>query len=111
LPAHFKVRNRVQKWIHRRVCKKFLDSEMLKRKKRGFAVNVVDDWFRSAMGFRMRDNLMDPQSCMYKFLRPAAVQEVLRQHESGRHDHYKILFSLSIFEEWLRVQRDHVRAF
>jgi asparagine synthase (glutamine-hydrolysing) len=104
LPANFKVRYGRQKWIHRRVCKKFLDSEMLKRKKRGFAGNVVDDWFRSAVASRMRDNLMDPQSYMYKFLRPAAVQRVLREHEAGRNDHYKILFSLSVFEEWLRVQ-------
>ena len=104
LPANFKVRYGGQKWIHRRVCKKFLSSEMLKRKKRGFAGNVVDDWFRSALNSRMKSNLMDPQSYMYKFLRPAAVQRVLREHESGRNDHYKILFSLSVFEEWLRVQ-------
>jgi asparagine synthase (glutamine-hydrolysing) len=104
LPANFKVRHGGQKWIHRQVCKKFLNSEMLKRKKRGFAGNVVDDWFRSALNSRMKSNLMDPQSYMYKFLRPAAVQRILREHESGRNDHYKILFSLSVFEEWLRVQ-------
>jgi asparagine synthase (glutamine-hydrolysing) len=104
LPAKFKVRNGARKWIHKQACKMFLDSEMLKRKKRGFAGNVVDDWFRSAIKSRMIDNLMDPQSHMYRFLQPAAVQRVLSQHQSGRNDHYKILFSLAVLEEWLRVQ-------
>ena len=38
LGAHFKVRNGSRKWLHRRVCQSYLPPRILKRKKRGFAV-------------------------------------------------------------------------
>jgi asparagine synthase (glutamine-hydrolysing) len=104
LPANFKVRRGAQKWAHREVCKKFLPAEILRRKKRGFAVNVVDDWFRGTMSAQMTQTLMDSQSLMYRYLRPSEVQKIFRQHQSGQNDHYKILFSLMLFEQWLRVQ-------
>jgi len=104
LPAHFKVRRATQKWAHRQVCGQLLPAEILKRKKRGFAVNVVDDWFRGAMTAQTTEILMDPTSLMYQYLQPSAVQRLFRNHQSGQNDHHKILFSLMVFEEWLRVQ-------
>ena len=62
LPANLKVRNGSRKWLHRQVCRTYLPESLLKRKKRGFAVNVVDDWFRDAIDNKMADTLRDPQS-------------------------------------------------
>ena len=45
LDASFKIRRGKGKWLHRQVCHQFLPPRILKRKKRGFAVNVVDNWF------------------------------------------------------------------
>lgn len=103
LPARFKVRGRSQKWLHRRVCEAYLPRTFLTRAKRGFASNVVDDWFRHAMNSKMADTFMDGQSRMYRYLSPRSVQELFRDHVSGRNDHHKILFSLIVFEEWLRL--------
>ena len=58
LPANFKVRNGSGKWLHRQVCRTYLPDSILKRPKRGFAVNVVDDWFRGAIGNRMAEILL-----------------------------------------------------
>ncbi len=49
LDASFKIRGGERKWLHRRVCEKFLPRAILKRKKRGFAVNVVDEWFNASV--------------------------------------------------------------
>jgi len=103
LPARFKVRGRSQKWLHRQVCQSYLPSTFINRKKRGFASNVVDDWFRGAMDGKMVETFMDGQSKMYQYLNPQTVQQLYREHAVGRHDHHKILFSLVVFEEWLRV--------
>jgi asparagine synthase (glutamine-hydrolysing) len=110
LPASVKVRNGSRKWLHREVCRTYLPSAILRRPKRGFAVNVVDDWFRGAMDSRMADNLLDRDSMIYQYLRPEAVRELFGQHAAGRHDHHKILFSLAVFEEWLRVHGEPVTA-
>ncbi len=103
LPAHVKVRSRSQKWLHRQVCQSYLPSVFINRKKRGFAGNVVDDWFRGAMDSKMANTFMDSQSHMYRYLNPQAVQKLFTDHSSGRSDNHKILFSLIVFEEWLRV--------
>jgi asparagine synthase (glutamine-hydrolysing) len=104
LSANFKIRNGCRKWLHRRVCQTLLPAQTVRRKKQAFAANVVDDWFRSAIGGRIKQTLMDTQSHLYRYLRPSAVGEMYRQHQSGRDDNHKLLFSLVVFEEWLRVQ-------
>lgn len=111
LPANMKVRNGSRKWLHRRVCGTYLADSVLKRPKRGFAVNVVDSWFRKAMDSKMSQTLLDSNSKIYQYLRPSAVKNVFQRHASGRQDHHKILFSLVVFEEWLRAQEEPVTAF
>jgi asparagine synthase (glutamine-hydrolysing) len=55
------------------------------------------------MDSKMADTFMDGQSYMYRYLSPRAVQGLFKDHSSGRSDNHKILFSLIVFEEWLRV--------
>jgi asparagine synthase (glutamine-hydrolysing) len=105
LPANFKIRYGSRKWLHRQICQSFLPRTILKRNKRGFAVNVVDSWFRSALGDKMEEILWDTESEIYKYLRPSAVRGMLRQHQSGQHDNHKVLFSLVVLEEWIRLHK------
>lgn len=103
LPARFKVRLGRRKWLHARVCAQYLPREIVRRKKRGFAVNVVDGWFRDAMAGRMHDLLGDPESLMYAgLLRREPVMALMHAHRTGQADNHKILFSLVVLEEWMR---------
>jgi asparagine synthase (glutamine-hydrolysing) len=104
LPARFKVRMGQRKWLHRRVCERFLPAEILGRKKRGFAVNVVDQWFHGSMDSKLSGYLLDGSSRMFEFLDPRAVARLLEAHRSRQRDNHKILFSLVVLEEWLRGQ-------
>ena len=103
LSADFKVRRGTRKWLHREVCSGFLPRSILRRKKRGFAVNVVDDWFQGSLRSKMGDYLLDGNSLMFEFLEPGAVRTLLEEHRNGRSDNHKILFSLVVLEEWLRT--------
>jgi asparagine synthase (glutamine-hydrolysing) len=102
LPENFKVRKGHGKWLHRQVCKQYLPKSILKRKKKGFAVNVVDEWFHRSMNKNMENIFLDGDSHMYKYLRKKVVGNLLSDHVSGNRDNHKILFSLIMFEEWLR---------
>lgn len=106
LPARFKVRFGRRKWLHRRVCSEFLPPAVLNRKKRGFAVNAVDDWLRGLGSNGLDGYLLDKGSRMYEFLAPEAVAKLLAEHRAGRADNHKILFSLVVLEEWLRGSRN-----
>jgi asparagine synthase (glutamine-hydrolysing) len=105
LDSHFKVRRAERKWLHRRVCEKFLPPQILRRKKRGFGVNVVDAWFQNAANGRFANLLLDSQSLMYTVLDPVPVKKLLDDHRGRRQDNHKLLFSLVMFEQWLRGVR------
>jgi asparagine synthase (glutamine-hydrolysing) len=109
LGSHFKVRNGSRKWLHRRVCQSYLPQVILRRKKRGFASNVVDEWFRSSLKGELSELLLDESSLMFGLLNPKPVRRLLEGHQSGRQDNHKLLFSLVMLEQWLRASWSYKR--
>jgi asparagine synthase (glutamine-hydrolysing) len=109
LGANLKVRNGTRKWLHRRVCRSYLSPRILKRKKRGFASNVVDQWFHSSLNGKLHEVLLDESSLMFKLLKPDPVRKLLEGHQSRRQDNHKLLFSLVMVEQWLRGVRSDQR--
>jgi asparagine synthase (glutamine-hydrolysing) len=105
LDASFKIHRGSRKRLHRRVCRRYLPPAIVNRRKKAFAVNVVDDWFRNSLTGRFGETLLDNCSLMYRYLDTGAVQYLLRQHLSGRQDNHKIIFSLVMLEEWMRNYR------
>jgi len=109
LGANLKVRNGTRKWLHRQVCQSYLSPRILKRKKRGFAVNVVDEWFHSSLNGQLQEVLLDESSLMFGLLNPKPVRRLLEGHQSGRQDNHKLLFSLVMLEQWLRGTWSYMR--
>jgi asparagine synthase (glutamine-hydrolysing) len=109
LGANLKVRNGTRKWLHRRACQSYLPPRILKRKKRGFAANVVDKWFRSSLNGKLSETLLDERSLMFGLLDPKPVRRLLESHQSGRQDNHKLLFSLVMVEQWLRGSWSYMR--
>jgi asparagine synthase (glutamine-hydrolysing) len=105
LDASFKVRRMERKWLHRQVCRTLLPDEILSRKKRGFAVNVVDDWFRDSVNGVIGETFNDSGSEIYKLLQPEVVQRLMASHRSGKRDYHKLLFSLVVLETLLRADQ------
>lgn len=102
LDASFKIRRGSRKYLHRRVCRKYLPKTIVNRRKKGFAVNVVDDWFRGSISGKLEETLLDSHSRMYAYMDYDAVNGLVRRHLDGREDNHKILFSLVMLEEWMR---------
>lgn len=102
LGANHKIRYGVRKWLHRRVCFKMLPPSILFRKKRGFAVNVVDGWFSPRARNVFSEMLLDSNSLIYEQLKPEPVRTLLTEHQARRQDNHKLLFSLVMLEQWLR---------
>ena len=109
LDATLKIRWGTRKYVHRRVCEAFLPAEIVRRKKRGFAVNVVDEWFQRSLSASLDAMLSNDDSLMYRSLEPRAVRRLLNDHRKGVADNHKVLFSLVVLEHWLRAN-DHSPA-
>jgi asparagine synthase (glutamine-hydrolysing) len=99
IPSSMKIRGRQQKWILKRAMSKWLPQEVLRRKKVGFDT-PIDGWFRGEVNSVVKEQLLDDGSACRSYLKPQVVARMIREHESGRHDHKRILFSLLSFELW-----------
>jgi asparagine synthase (glutamine-hydrolysing) len=110
LGADLKVRNGTRKWLHRQVCQRYLSPRIMTGKKRGFAANVVDDWFHSSLNGALQELLLDESSLMFALLNPKPVRKLLDGHQARRHDNHKLLFSLVMIEQWLRVASSNERS-
>lgn len=102
LSASLKVRRGTRKWLHKKVSSNFLPQNITNRKKKGFAGNVVDDWFRNSMNSKLLDTLKDNTSSIYRYLDHGKTQQLLQEHITGKNNYYKILFSMLVLESWLR---------
>jgi asparagine synthase (glutamine-hydrolysing) len=108
LDSSQKIRRGRGKWLHRQVCQNYLPKAILNRKKRGFAVNVVDGWFNTSIQGMLPDLLLNRDSHMYQLLEPAPVKQLLDDHRTGKQDNHKVLFSLVMLEQSLRhLMLDH----
>ncbi|MGB5288614.1 MAG: asparagine synthase (glutamine-hydrolyzing), partial [Ignavibacteriaceae bacterium] len=94
LPSDYHIRFGIRKWIHKHVCSDYLPRQIIKRKKRGFAVNVVDGWFKESLSNEFDGILLNKSSQMYDFLKPQKIQSLYKDHTDGKADNHKILFSL-----------------
>jgi asparagine synthase (glutamine-hydrolysing) len=103
LDSRMKIRHGKRKWVHREVCRTFLPRKILNRKKRGFAVNVVDEWLKSTSNGLLADSLLSSDSRMFAFMDRKGVKRLMEEHSSGRQDHHKLLFSLVVLEQILRT--------
>jgi asparagine synthase (glutamine-hydrolysing) len=84
-----------------------LPTSILFRKKRGFAVNVVDDWFNARTKGQFPEVLLDKNSLIFEQLEHEPVRNLLEEHRMRRQNNHKLLFSLIILEQWLRGVRSN----
>jgi asparagine synthase (glutamine-hydrolysing) len=105
LNASFKIHNFKGKYLHKSVSRELLPSSIINRKKRGFAHNVVDDWFKNIKGGGIEEVLLSESSAIYKYLQPRKTKKILDDHKCGKNNNYKILFSLVVLEKCLNNYR------
>jgi asparagine synthase (glutamine-hydrolysing) len=103
LPSHYKVRSFLRKWLHRRICQKMLPDFVLRQRKRNFAANIVDKWFRETMSGLWTDIFRDAGSLIYRYLDRQKVSELVGAHEAGSHDYHKCLYSIVVLNQWLEI--------
>ena len=99
IPPHFKIRGRQQKYILKRAIAPWLPPDVLTRPKIGFTT-PVDRWFRGDLREQVTERLLTPGSACTQYFEPAVIRRMIQDHERGRQDYKRALFSLLIFELW-----------
>jgi len=101
LAPRLKLRGREGKYVFKSALEPYVPPEILYRPKQGFAVPLAA-WFRGPLRRRLRETLSGPVLCESGLFDVAAIAGLLDQHQSGERDHSAALWTLSMFESFLR---------
>ncbi|MEK6715227.1 MAG: asparagine synthase (glutamine-hydrolyzing) [Candidatus Omnitrophota bacterium] len=99
LPAEYKIRGGIKKFILKKAAKELLPKENIYRKKMGFGV-PVSRWLRGEMKDYLKDNLLSRKSLSRGYFYPSRIKELVSGHIDGRFDYGSKLWSLLMLELW-----------
>jgi asparagine synthase (glutamine-hydrolysing) len=101
LPSSLKVRGTEGKWLLKKAMEARLPHDLLYRPKMGFAVPLAR-WFRGPLRERVRSALLGERLADTGFFDGAYVRQLIDQHQSGVRDYSASLWTLLMFDAFLR---------
>jgi asparagine synthase (glutamine-hydrolysing) len=107
VPPQMKLRGKSLKHVFREAMRSVLPDEVLRQRKAGFG-SPADYWLANDLR-EMVDDLLGPGQIAERGLfRPAAVQKLIQEQRTGRHDWSMQLWQLLTLELWQRTFLDAV---
>lgn len=102
LPADHKIRDGEGKWLLKKAFEPALPIDLLYRPKMGFSVPLAD-WLRGPLAQRLREAVLGPRLLDTGYFDAAVIEQMVAQHQSGQRDFSAPLWSLLMFEAFLRT--------
>jgi asparagine synthase (glutamine-hydrolysing) len=101
LPAEWKLRQGVRKYLLRKVAERVgVPERVMNRPKQGFAMPLLH-WWRAELN-ELLQVLLEPRTLGRGYFRPSAIQGLVEEHLEGRRDRSAEIWLLLIFELWHR---------
>jgi asparagine synthase (glutamine-hydrolysing) len=102
LPADLKIRDGEGKWLFKKAFEPALPDDLLYRPKMGFSVPLAR-WLRGPLAQRVRDAVLGPRLLDTGYFDPPILKQMHEQHQSGKRDFSAPLWSLLMFDAFLRL--------
>jgi len=100
LPATYKIRQGIPKWILRQVLYRHVPQNLLERPKMGFGV-PIDTWLRGPLREWAEALLDNKRLCREGFFRPELIIEKWNEHLAGTANWGYQLWDILMFQAWL----------
>ena len=102
LPRKFKLNGREGKYVFKKALEPHLPNDVLYRPKMGFAV-PLENWFRGPLKQRVREAVLGETLADTGLFDTDFLREMVDQHESGIRNYSAPLWTLLMFEAFLRL--------
>jgi asparagine synthase (glutamine-hydrolysing) len=102
LPPGIKLKGGQGKHIFKKALTPFLSDDILYRAKRGFSVPLAQ-WLRGPLRQRVRQAVLGPMLLGTGYFNEPYLRHLVEHHESGQNDYSVPLWSLMMFESFLRT--------
>ena len=101
LPSSLKLKGREGKYLFKRALEPLLPRAVLYRPKQGFAV-PIERWFRDELAEPVRATLLGPRLAQCGYFEPRFLARVVREHQAGLRNFTPLIWSLFMFDAFLR---------
>lgn len=101
LPPELKLRGREGKYIFKKALESYLPKEILYRPKMGFSIPLAS-WFRGPLKQRVRDSILGETMSGSGLFERSYLETLVNQHQSGRRDYSASIWTLMMFDAFLR---------
>jgi asparagine synthase (glutamine-hydrolysing) len=101
LSPSLKLRGSEGKYIFKKSLESRLPHDILYRPKMGFSIPLAS-WFRGPLKQRVREALLGPTLANTGIFNIDFLRDMVEQHQSGRRDHSAPIWTLLMFEAFLR---------
>lgn len=101
LPSSFKMKSSEGKHIFKKSMEPHLPQDVLYRQKMGFSVPLVR-WLRGPLRGKVREALLGSHMAESGMFNIATIRLLVDQHESGARDHSTPIWTLLMFDAFLR---------
>ncbi len=101
LPSSLKIRGGESKFLLKKAMEPYLPNDIMYRPKMGFAVPLAR-WLRGPMRARVRGALLDGPLAASGWFDQATIRQMVEQHEGGARDHSTPLWTLLMYDAFLR---------
>ena len=101
LPAALKLHDGEGKYVFKKALEPYLPDNILYRKKMGFAVPLAS-WFRGPLKEKVRQAVLGPTLSATGYFNTDYLRELVDQHQAGVRDYSTPLWTLLMFEAFLR---------
>jgi asparagine synthase (glutamine-hydrolysing) len=102
LPSSLKIQDGEGKYLLKKSQESHLQREIMYRAKKGFAVPLVR-WFRGPLRQAVRDRVLGETLLGTGLFESAVLRQLVDEHESGKRDHSASLWTVLMFESFLRA--------
>jgi asparagine synthase (glutamine-hydrolysing) len=103
IPARLKLQNGEGKYIFKRAMESRLPDDVLYRPKQGFVVPLAS-WFRGPLREQVRSALMGSLIRETGWFNSLFIETAFEKHVSGSRDYSRLIWSLLMFEAFLRQE-------
>ncbi len=103
LPPEFKLKGREGKYIFKKALEPTLPNNILYRPKMGFAVPLAS-WFRGPLREKVRDSILGDTMLDSGLFEQKYLKRLVDQHQSGTRDFSTPIWTLLMFESFLRKE-------
>jgi asparagine synthase (glutamine-hydrolysing) len=109
LPSGLKMRGQESKYLLKKAMEPLLPHEIMYRPKMGFSIPVAR-WFRGPLRQRLRETILDGLLLETGIFNAPVLRELVDSHQAGRRDNSSSLWTLVMFEAFLRNVHGTTRA-